>query len=133
MPTLAELAGVEPPAHIDGLSIVPTLLGEAASGRAQDAHEFLYWEYVGKVAVRMGDWKLVKPGKNKEFELYDLSRDIEEKQDVAKEHPQILQQLIECANKSHEPVNPGEVFDKELLDKDHNAGKKPGARRKAGG
>ena len=42
LPTLAELAGVPPPKDIDGISIVPELLGEAAAGRKQAQHEFLY-------------------------------------------------------------------------------------------
>ena len=42
MPTLAELAGVPPPPDTDGISIVPELLGEAAAGRTQATHEYLY-------------------------------------------------------------------------------------------
>ena len=60
LPTAAELAGAEPPSDIDGLSIVPTLLGRPGQRR----HEFLYWEFHegqhSKQAVRTGRWKAVR-------------------------------------------------------------------------
>jgi arylsulfatase A-like enzyme len=93
MPTLTELAGVEPPDNIDGISIVPTLLGQRAAGRKQKMHKFLYWEHKQQVAVRMGNFKAVKPGRNKPFELYDLSKDISEKDNIASEHPDLLNQM----------------------------------------
>jgi arylsulfatase A-like enzyme len=40
LPTLAELARATPPKDIDGISIVPTLLGAGKQAR----HEYLYWE-----------------------------------------------------------------------------------------
>ncbi|UCD27398.1 MAG: arylsulfatase, partial [Planctomycetota bacterium] len=69
MPTWAELAGVKPPKDIDGISMVPTLLGQFDK---QKKHEFLYWEWhhpsakkYAKQAVRMGDWKAVRRAKGK--------------------------------------------------------------------
>ena len=44
MPTFAELAGAKPPEDVDGISMVPTLLGADKVGREQEKHEFLYWE-----------------------------------------------------------------------------------------
>jgi arylsulfatase A-like enzyme len=58
MATFAELTGFDMPAN-DGISILPTLLGKAG----QKQHEYLYWEYPdwgGQVAIRFGDWKLVR-------------------------------------------------------------------------
>src|SRR5690606_31303282 len=83
LPTRAELAGVQPPSEIDGLSILPELLGEKAVGRPQPKHEYLYWELNGQTAVRMGDWKAVRPGKNRKWELYNLSRDVSEEHNLA--------------------------------------------------
>ena len=103
MPTLAELAGVNPPENIDGLSLVPTLLGEQHAGRKQAEHEYLYWEMHGQVAVRMGNFKAVKPKKNKPFELYDLGKDIEEKNNIAANHPEILEKLKNFAQQAHTP------------------------------
>ncbi len=63
LPTAADLAGAECPKGIDGISVVPTLLDEAAR---QTAREFLYWEFrTGDgfaQAVRMGNWKGVRFG-----------------------------------------------------------------------
>ncbi|HUT11368.1 MAG TPA: arylsulfatase [Thermoguttaceae bacterium] len=90
MPTLAELANVsaEVPEDIDGISIVPTLLGKGEQKR----HEYLYWAS-GNRAVRMGQWKgLGSPGK---LALYDLSSDIGEENDLAAEHPDIVEKLAD--------------------------------------
>ncbi len=119
MPTLAELAGVEPPKNIDGISIVPTLLGRAADGRRQKEHKFLYWEHREQVAVRMGNFKAVKPGRNKPFELYDLSRDIGEQNNIANEHPDILAKMKAYAKQSHTENLIGDVLDKEKRFKGH--------------
>ena len=110
LPTLAELAGAKPPPNIDGLSLVPTLLGEKAAGRPQSQHEYLYWEAGPKRAVRCGQWKLV--GTLKQWELYDLAADIEEKADVAAQHPEIVQKLAAYAEQAHTPNTWGEWIDK---------------------
>ena len=119
MPTLAELAGVEPPDNIDGISIVPTLLGEEAAGRKQKMHKFLYWEHEQQVAVRMGNYKAVKPAKNKPFELYDLSKDISEKKNIADEHPDLLNQMKTYAKLSHTENLIGDVLDEDKRFKGH--------------
>jgi len=121
MPTLAELAGAKPPDNIDGISIVPTLLGEQVAGRKQKNHEFLYWEYRDQIAVRMGDWKAIQPGKNKEFELYDLSRDIGEENNIEAEHPEILSEMKAYAKQAHTENIPGGWIDKEKAFKDHES------------
>ncbi len=101
MPTLAEIAGVAAPAGIDGVSVTQVLRG---SGKAP--HEFLYWEANGwtkatgelpeaqrKQAVRMGDWKAVRQRPGAALELYDLKKDVGEKQDVAGENPQVVARI----------------------------------------
>lgn len=99
MPTLAELAGAEAhvPADIDGISVVPALLGEAAAGRPQKQHAFMYWE-LGRgrdlmQAVRMGHWKAVRPERSSPIELYDLSKDVGEKENVASKFPEALAKI----------------------------------------
>ena len=61
LPTAAEIAGVTPPPGLDGVSFLPALLGQE-----QKPHQFLYWEapfgQKRSVAVRMGDWKAIRPG-----------------------------------------------------------------------
>jgi len=98
LPTVADLVCVEPPEGIDGISIVPTLLGEAA-GREQEVHEYLYWEYPAgdsrTQAVRWGDWKAIRPRANGPLELYDLSADVGETKDVAATHPGVMAKISE--------------------------------------
>jgi arylsulfatase A-like enzyme len=111
MPTLAELAGIQTPASTDGISFLPTLLGEDEVGRRQAQHEYLYWESKGMRAVRMGNWKAVKPGEEAAFELYDLSTDLEELNDVAEQYPGILEQMKIYAMQAHSPPRHGQVLD----------------------
>ncbi len=96
LPTAAELAGVKPPAGIDGVSVVPTLLGPEAAGRRQRTHEFLYWEFHERgfqQAVRTGDWKAVRLKPKRPLELYNLASDVSEKRDVAAEHPDVVARI----------------------------------------
>jgi len=111
MATLAELAGVKPPEETDGISIVPTLLGEQAARRKQQTHEYLYWEDGRSVAVRWGRWKAVKTRRAKTFELYDLTTDIQELRNIAADHPHVVGKMAHFAAVAHTPVRPGEVLD----------------------
>jgi uncharacterized sulfatase len=92
MATLAELAGTAKPAHSDGISLVPTLLGQPPP----PTREYLYWEYhMGKQqAVRLGPWKGVRFGGTKEpVELYHLDTDLGETRNVAANHPDIVARI----------------------------------------
>jgi len=117
MPTLAELAGIEPPENIDGISILPTLLGGDAD--IQEEHEYLYWEDPKSCAVRMNNWKAIRPNKGESFELYDLSIDLEELHDVSDQYPQILEGMIGYAKAAHSPPCMGEVLDESVGFKGH--------------
>ena len=105
MPTFAELAAATQyvPDNIDGLSILPTL---TANPNEQKIHQFMYWEWQlynwGKKqnipnglmqAVRMGKWKAVRHRSDLPFELYDLSSDIGEKNNLAADHPDIVARI----------------------------------------
>lgn len=93
LPTCGELVGLETPSGIDGISMLPTLLGRPVE---QKKHEFLYWEFHERgitQAVRMGDWKAVYVRKPDRFELYDLKRDLSEGHDVAQEHQEIVARI----------------------------------------
>lgn len=106
MPTLVEITGSARPRHSDGVSLLPTLLGNADQQRQ---HPFLYWEFhggSGKQAVRMGRWKAVrlhaKEAAMATMALYDLDNDPSETQDVAAEHPQVVRRLAAYMQKAHE-------------------------------
>ena len=120
MPTLAEIAGAGPREDTDGISILPTLLGEKQAGREQEQHEYLYWEDNKSVAVRMKNWKAIRPGKGASFELYDLSKDLEELNHVADQHPEILEKMKMYAKEAHSPVRLGKVLDASLGFKGHD-------------
>ena len=93
MPTFAEIAGTEAPSDLDGVSMLPALLGDNA-----DAERPLYWEYHGlwngAQAVRIGKWKGVRLGGHDDpdapIELYDLLGDPFETTDVAGQHPDVV-------------------------------------------
>ncbi len=121
LPTLAEITGAEPPPDIDGISIAPELLGEEVVGRKQPQHRYLYWEYGGQVAVRQGPWKAIRPGRHRPWELYNLDRDVSERQNLAEKKPDVLQRLIGFARQAHEEPQEGFFYDRSLHEKDRRA------------
>jgi arylsulfatase A-like enzyme len=91
LPTACELAGVEAPNRLDGISMAPALLGHP-----QRNHEYLYWEFHERgfdQAVRMGDWKGIRKGRRGAIELYDLKIDIGEANNVAPKHPDVVARI----------------------------------------
>lgn len=104
-PTLLDLAGVQTPAGLDGVSFAPTLLGQ----RSQPAHEFLYWEfpsYGGQQALQMGRYKAVRRGLLKAeaaIELFDLQTDERETTDIAGQHPEAVAQMRAIMTREHTP------------------------------
>jgi len=111
MPTLAELAGADAREDTDGISFAPTLLGTDAPESIQEQHEFLYWQDPKWEAVRMGNWKAVRAKKNMSFELYDLSKDLGELNDVAEQNVEILQKIKGYTREAITPVRSGKVLD----------------------
>jgi arylsulfatase A-like enzyme len=80
---------------LDGLSIAPMLRGGIG-----EARQMLYWEIhhggLGQ-AVRMGDWKVVRPpGKTRreDCELYNLKKDPKEQKNVSSRHPEIVAKFL---------------------------------------
>ena len=88
LPTACELAGVDVPESIDGISFAPTLLGRPARQRQ---HEYLFWRWSRFRAVRMGQWKGVQTDKT--LALYDLTADPGEQTDVAAERPEVAARM----------------------------------------
>ena len=97
--TLSEIAGLETPSHLDGISFSPTLRGNTDT---QSQHDFLFWEfpgYGGQQAVRMGKWKGIRKhmisDENLDLELYDLENDVKEKRNIAERHPEVIEKIME--------------------------------------
>ena len=98
MPTLMEAVGAvdSVPGAIDGISLLPTLLG-----KSQPQRPYLYREfpsYGGQQTIRVGDWKAVRQKMtrgNTDIELYNIATDIGEQNDVAAEHPEMVAKLDE--------------------------------------
>jgi arylsulfatase A-like enzyme len=135
LPTVAEITGAKAPADVDGISLTPELLGEAAAGRKQAQHEYLYWELNGKTAVRMNNWKAVQPRKNGPWELYDLATDLGEQKDLAQAQPAVLGKLKGFAARAHVPAIEGTFASTELHERDRAAkfgGKPPRQKPKPG-
>ena len=108
LPTFTDLAGVDAPTEITGISFAPTLLGE----EGQRKHDYLYWafyEQQGKQAVRLGKWKGVRlrVSKNKDapIELYDLSVDLGEQNNIADQHPGIVAQIKTMMEQAQTPAS----------------------------
>lgn len=104
LPTFAEVSGSKVPDNIDGISFLPELLGD----KDQKQHEYLYWEFHeqgGKQAVRQGKWKAVKlqvfGSDQPTIELYDLSVDIGEENNIASHNPEKVAELEALMNVSH--------------------------------
>ena len=111
MPTFTALSGTKPPMDrvIDGIDQTALLLGQTEEGR-----ETFIYDQVGEgdanmgVGIRKENWKLLLPGRKPEqdhrflmdfgtngLELYDLDRDIGEKNNVADDHPEVVKELRE--------------------------------------
>ena len=104
LPTALAAAGVQPQPQwqFDGVNLLP-FLTDKKSGRP---HETLYWRLGEHMAIRKGDWKLVKTkeGPLKEAnpstfndlssaELYNLAEDIRETRNLAAAHPEKVKEL----------------------------------------
>lgn len=109
-PTAIEIAGVKKEfAGIDGISFLPTLVG-----KEQKSHPYLYWEFLergGRQAVLMNQWKGIRlnMAKNPDapIELYRLTDDIGEENNLAQEYPQIVKKMDRLMKEAH--VN-SEIF-----------------------
>jgi arylsulfatase A-like enzyme len=113
LPTAAEIAQAKAPGQLDGISMLPTLLGKPQTNH----HDFLYWEFHERgfqQAVRIGDWKAVRPQPGAPLELYNLKTDLGEKQNVAGQNPEVIAK-IEAYLKSarteseHWPIKPAKL------------------------
>lgn len=102
LPTFSDIVGVYTEGNLDGISFLPTLLGQ----ESQPIHAHLYWEFHergGKQAVRMGKWKGIKRdvlSGNETIQLYDLDQDPGETKDLSAEYPDIVEEIRQLMQSS---------------------------------
>ncbi len=92
-PTLLECAGLPllPEQHCDGVSLLPTLKGEASFDRGAIFWHYPHYSNQGGApgcSMREGDWKLIEFFEDNRLELYNLEDDISEEYDVGDEYPE---------------------------------------------
>ncbi len=94
-PTIAELAGIDPPQDIDGISLVPLLKGQSISERDLFWHYPHYGNQGGEPSsiIRRGDWKLIHYWEDGRDELYNVAADIGEQKDQASAEPERAKQM----------------------------------------
>ena len=95
MPTIVDLTGAHYPTEFKGNAIQPmegVSLRPVLTGQPITRTQPLFWEHEGNRAVRSGNWKIVStyPG---EWELYDMTADRVERNNVAARHPDIVTRL----------------------------------------
>jgi arylsulfatase len=105
VPTVVEAAGGKrpeargdrpvPPAP--GKSLVPLFAKDGTVG-----HDSLWWLHEGNRALRVGNWKIVAAGKDSPWELYDLSSDRSETEDLAGSRPEKVRELAAIWRKQFE-------------------------------
>lgn len=106
LPTICQLAGTASPANIDGLSFVPAIQGR----QQQEQHDHLFWQFNEgqlKQAVLQGDWKLIrfkKKGTPEVLELYNISKDIGEQNNLATLYPEKVKALKPLLQQSVSPA-----------------------------
>ena len=93
-PTLAEVAGLDKPDGLDGISIAPSFTAEGKQTE-RNAMVWIYPEYGGQVAVRFGDHLVLRTGlagkrKPKPWEAYDVVNDPNQTKNLAKAQPELI-------------------------------------------
>lgn len=99
LPTLLDLCGLDDPdtAPMDGVSFNPVM----ASGEVVSKHREQYYESFGHRAYYAEGWEAVSfrvpdtPFSKEQWQLFDLTSDPTQVDDLAQEHPQVVRDLIE--------------------------------------
>jgi len=98
-PTILEMAGIDPKTvkqKLDGQSFMPLIEGRTMDGRTFFWHEMGAFGHGPASAMRQGNYKLMKfwcRPQGQQFELYDLSKDISETNDLSAQLPDVVAQM----------------------------------------
>jgi arylsulfatase A-like enzyme len=114
--TAADIAGIEPP-QSDGISLLPAVSGNA---KKQKEHDYLYWENGTHTpqarSLRYGKWWAFSPHPDQAPELYDLEKDMQCRNNLADENPEVIAKVLAIFESAHEDSkwyrNPGESDEK---------------------
>jgi arylsulfatase A-like enzyme len=102
--TVCELTGQSTPPGLDSISLLPALLNRKAE---QKKHKYLYFEFYeqgGRQSVRFGDWKAIRePIFSGKVQLFDLAKDLEEANNIADTHPEIVARAVAMMDEAHVP------------------------------
>jgi arylsulfatase A len=111
-PTLCELAGIDKPDGLDGISLAPTILAKSEQS-ARNPMVWIYPEYGGQIATRFGDHLVLRTSlkrKNKpgDWEAYNIVTDPNETTDLTEKNPKLIEQAkaIFKKNWSQNPTFP---------------------------
>ncbi|WP_449436602.1 hypothetical protein [Pedobacter steynii] len=122
MATFAEISGAKAN-NTDGISLLPTLLGNI---KAQKPREYIYFEYPengGQVAIRMGNWKGLRLNVRKNIDspwmLFNLKDDFAETTDVSAQQPEIIAKfkLIQTKEHQNSHINDWEFLNSKMVKK----------------
>lgn len=125
MATFAEISGTKPD-HTDGISILPTLLG---NNKAQQKRAYIYFEYPengGQVAIRMRDWKgirvNVRQNDQSPWQLFNLKDDPTETTDLASKFPELIEKFKAIQTREHQNahINEWEFLNNKMVRKKNN-------------
>ena len=89
LPTSLAAAGASVPAGLDGVNLLPHLEGKVTA----PPHETLYWRFGPQMAIRHGNYKLVKGAGVDQPQLFDLAADPGETKDLTADKPEVARDL----------------------------------------
>jgi arylsulfatase A-like enzyme len=105
VPTILDVVGGRKPGDVAGKPVPPAPGKSLRPLFAKDGtvvHDSLWWLHEGNRALRAGDWKIVAAGKDSPWELYDLKADRSETRDLAKDKPEMVNELAAVWTKQFE-------------------------------
>lgn len=107
LPTVYTVARTSLPKNIDGISMLPALMGKKTNGSKDRSFFWQFSEGETRQAVLKSNWKLIrfkKAGAPERFELFFLTDDPEENNNIAAAHPQKVSELKAILNQSQTPA-----------------------------
>lgn len=95
MATCVDVSGASYPQQFKDMPISPMEGKSLVAAFANEAIErhTLFWEHEGNAAIRVGDMKLVRKGRNSAWELYDMKTDRTELHNLAGSQPEKAKEL----------------------------------------